>query len=288
MKNKNIKIKNLQNIVFRNDTKKIHLFNNKLSINQSQIKKIINNSENKKILFNKNINQNIIIKVKEINYKNIQSIYCELLAYKKLKSITNQNIAKKIKSVLCNTDEEEYKFLQKDKLNLCKKGYSNIPIIIFVLEYKDGKSFYDELQINNSKNLFIDFIKQLFFIFYSLSEIGVKYCDLNLNNFLVKKQATILNYNIEGFLVPINVNYFISLIDMDKVLFGAEMKNQSQKFIIDDILNKDNFFYKILFSLKQKFSTVINFSELEAKIFLDNVFSVNQFLEIINNLIFYL
>jgi len=286
MENKNVKIKNLQNIVFKNDKTKMHLFNlnNNLSLNQLQIKKILNNSENRKILFNKNINPNIIIKVKEINYKNIQSIYCELFAYKKLKSIINQNIAKKIKSVLCNTNEEEYKFLQKDKLNLCKKGTSNIPIIIFVLEYKEGKSFYDEIQLNNSRNLFIDFIKQLFFMFYSLSEIGVKYSDLNLNNFLVKKQTTTLNYNIEGFLVPINVNYFISLIDMDKVLFGAEMKGQPQKFIIGDILNKDNFFYKILSSLKGKFSSIINFSELDDKLFWDDVLSVNQFLEIINNL----
>ena len=229
----------------------------------------------------------MIIKVKEINYKNIQSIYCELLAYKKLKFISNQNIAKKIKSVLCNTDKDEYKFLQKDKLNLCKKGISNIPIIIFILEYKDGKSFYEEIQINNTRNLFVDFVKQLFFIFYSLSEIGVKYTDLNLNNFIVKKKTTALNYNIEGFLVSIKVNYFISLIDMDKVLFGAEMKGQPQKFIIGDIFNKDNFFYKIISSLKGKFSSVINFSMLDDKLFWDEVLTVDKFIEIIDNVLTY-
>jgi len=187
-----------------------------------------------------------------LNWRNITGLYYELLAYKKLNNINEPNIVKKIKSVLCNTDEEQYKFLQKEKLNLCKQGKSNIPIIIFVLEYKEGISFYEFIQKKNNlnKKLFNSFIQQLFSILYKLTENGIIYNDLNLNNFLIDKK---------------NENYIFYLIDLDKILFGSNIDNE--KAIIGSLLNSNSIFYRIIMSLKSVFGEIVNYTEVSDKLF---------------------
>lgn len=187
-----------------------------------------------------------------MNWRNITGLYYELLAYKKLNNINEPNIVKKIKSVLCNTDEEQYKFLQKEKLNLCKQGKSNIPIIIFVLEYKEGISFYEFIQKKNNlnKKLFNSFIQQLFSILYKLTENGIIYNDLNLNNFLIDKK---------------NENYIFYLIDLDKILFGSNIDNE--KAIIGSLLNSNSIFYRIIMSLKSVFGEIVNYTEVSDKLF---------------------
>jgi len=247
-----LKPQNLYNVI--KNRKKKELFNlvNNTQYSSIKIKKIINQTENRKILFNKNINKNIILKVKELNWRNITSLYYELLAYKKLNTCRIPNISKKIKSILCNTDKEQYRFLQKEKLNLCTQGKSNIPIIIFVLEYKKGISFYEFIQIksNLNKTLFNSFIQQLFLILYKLIENGIIYNDLNLNNFLVDEE---------------NGKYTISLIDLDKILFGADIDNE--KAIIGSLLNSNSIFYRIIMSLKSTFEEIINYTEVSDKLF---------------------
>jgi hypothetical protein len=214
-------------------------------------------------------------------------IFCELKAYLLIKTIKNKNISKKIKSYIYSIDKEYYQKLKEGNLISFRKGLSNIPIIILVLEFMNGVSMHKILYEDKIilKKFYIDFIKQLFFILYSLYEVSIYYNDKNLNNFIIEyKPNTILDFIINDRIIQINVDYIVKLIDMDHVLFLG--KTNIETVLIYLIINKDNIFYKLLQQIKPLFRNIVNYEFLEDKLYWNNneFNTVNELLEIFDNL----
>ena len=272
-----IKIQNLKKIILNNNKNKRELFNirNETELNNIKLNKILFNNKNNhknsnlKIIFGKKYNgQNKILKVKKVNFYDYGQIYCELLAYKLLKNNKNIHICKNYRNIICSMDNDYFNKLNNKHLILCKKGKSDIPIVIFILEYVKGVSLYQEIieNKNYTKKLFIDFLKQLFLILYTLYACGIHYNDKNMNNFiLVKKENMQLTFNINDKIIHYNIDYFIKVIDMDNVYFTRD--DADELTIIGYIINKRNIFYQIIECNKSIYKNIINFEKLYDEIY---------------------
>jgi len=284
---KTINTKTLKNIII----KKIPLSNVSLNLNidtdipELKISQIINQTNNRKILFNKNINQNILLKVKELNFSTLINIVNELYSFKLLKNSNFPNIVKKKKSVVCGTDKRIYENLSSNKLILCKQGVSNIPIIINILEYVQGESFYNYLEKNIvTSNILKNFILQLFFTFYFMYEKGIDYNDDNLNNFIIQNVKFDAKYKIEGFFKEFSFDYKFILIDFDKVSFNAVIESDlPQETYLGIIFDMNKCFYRIISKLSAKYKQVqgINFENIINKCFWERCKTVDEFIQLI-------
>ena len=272
-----VKIQNLKKAIINNDNNKKQLFNirNESELSNIKLNKILFNNENnhtksnRKIIFGKNFNgKDKLLKVKKVNFYDYGQIYCELLAYKLLKNNKNIHICKNYKNIMCGMENDYFNKLNNKHLILCKSGNSDIPIIIFILEYIKGVSLYQEIieNKNHTKKLFIDFLKQLFLILYTLYSCGIHYNDKNMNNFiLVKKENMQLTFNINDKIIHYNIDYFIKVIDMDNVYFTSD--DADELTIIGYIINKRNIFYQIIECNKSIYKNIINFEKLYDEIY---------------------